>query len=219
MSSLNQAVKKTQKLTVVVENAFLETIQVRDKYQLLNSDDHHAEMARAKRPMENARPDIVHQLLLQLFDSPLNKAGLLQVYIRTNQNQIIHINHTTKIPRTFARFCGLMVQLLYKHQIRAAETNEILMRLIAGPITKHLPMNKPVVELEYEQGSKIVPINEYVQKFKEEEEVVFVIGGFARGNVEIDYSTEKTAISQYPLSAAAVAARVTAAFENLWGVI
>lgn len=64
MSKLDDVHKIEKQLTVVIEDAFLETIQVRDKYQLMNSDDHHAELAKAKRPMENARPDICHQLLL-----------------------------------------------------------------------------------------------------------------------------------------------------------
>ena len=48
------------------------------------------------------------QCLLMLMDSPLNKAGLLQVYIHTEKNVLIEINPHTRIPRTFDRFCGLM---------------------------------------------------------------------------------------------------------------
>lgn len=43
-----------------------------------------------------------------LMDSPLNRAGLLQVYIHTEKNALIEINPQTRIPRTFPRFCGLM---------------------------------------------------------------------------------------------------------------
>lgn len=43
-----------------------------------------------------------------LFDSPLNRAGLLQVYIHTENNVLIEINPQTRIPRTFKRFAGLM---------------------------------------------------------------------------------------------------------------
>lgn len=47
-----------------------------------------------------------------LFDSPLNRAGLLQVYIHTEKNVLIEINPQTRIPRTFKRFSGLMGELL-----------------------------------------------------------------------------------------------------------
>lgn len=45
---------------------------------------------------------------MMLLDSPLNKAGLLQVYLRTNKNVLIEINPQTRIPRTYKRFAGLM---------------------------------------------------------------------------------------------------------------
>lgn len=48
------------------------------------------------------------QSLLMLMDSPLNRAGLLQVYIHTQRNVLIEVNPQTRIPRTFDRFCGLM---------------------------------------------------------------------------------------------------------------
>lgn len=40
-NNLNRTEKIGKKLIVVVEGAFLETIRVKDRYQLLNSDDHH----------------------------------------------------------------------------------------------------------------------------------------------------------------------------------
>ena len=48
------------------------------------------------------------QCLLTLLDSPLNKAGLLQVYIRTAKGVLIEVNPHVRIPRTFKRFSGLM---------------------------------------------------------------------------------------------------------------
>jgi len=48
------------------------------------------------------------QCLLTLLDSPLNKAGLLQVYVHTTKGVLIEINPHVRIPRTFKRFSGLM---------------------------------------------------------------------------------------------------------------
>lgn len=50
-----------------------------------------------------------------LMDSPLNRAGLLQVYIHTEKNALIEINPQTRIPRTFPRFCGLMGKHFLKY--------------------------------------------------------------------------------------------------------
>lgn len=45
---------------------------------------------------------------MALLDSPLNKAGLMQVYIHTTKNVLIEVNPHVRIPRTFKRFSGLM---------------------------------------------------------------------------------------------------------------
>jgi rRNA pseudouridine-1189 N-methylase Emg1 (Nep1/Mra1 family) len=53
-------------------------------------------------------PSFDAQCLLTLLDSPLNKAGLLQVYVQTAKGVLIEINPSVRIPRTFKRFSGLM---------------------------------------------------------------------------------------------------------------
>ena len=74
----------------------------------MNCDDHKAILKKHGRDLGSARPDISHQCLLMLMDSPLNRAGLLQVYVHTAKNALIEINPQTRIPRTFNRFSGLM---------------------------------------------------------------------------------------------------------------
>jgi rRNA small subunit pseudouridine methyltransferase Nep1 len=69
------------------------------------------------------RPDITHQSLLTLMDSPLNKAGKLEVFVTTAGNQVIKINPATRIPRTYKRFAALMAQLMKKMTIRAEESS------------------------------------------------------------------------------------------------
>ena len=88
---------------------------------VLLSGDEHANYISSKLHKDPAdfRPDILHQSLLTLLDSPLNKAGQLQVYITTTTNQVIKVNPVTRIPRTFKRFAALMAQLLQKLTVRA----------------------------------------------------------------------------------------------------
>lgn len=77
-------------------------------FDLLNCDDHAGILKKNNREPGTCRPDIAHQCLLMLMDSPLNRAGLLQVYIHTDKNVLIEVNPQTRIPRTFKRFAGLM---------------------------------------------------------------------------------------------------------------
>lgn len=90
---------------------FFHQIKVGNAFELLNCDDHINIMRRNKKDPGSVRPDITHQSLLMLFDSPLNRAGLLQVYIHTAKNVLIEINPQCRIPRTFKRFAGLMGML------------------------------------------------------------------------------------------------------------
>lgn len=45
---------------------------------------------------------------MMLLDSPLNQAGMLQVYLHTERNVLIEVSPHVRIPRTFNRFAGLM---------------------------------------------------------------------------------------------------------------
>ena len=55
------------------------------------------------------------QCLLTLLDSPLNKAGRMQVFVHTAKNVLIEVNPHTRIPRTYKRFAGLMGKVLNVH--------------------------------------------------------------------------------------------------------
>ena len=70
----------TRKVIVVLEKANLQTALVRKKdvHVLLNGDDHADYiMKKLHKDPADFRPDICHQSLLTLMDSPLNKAGKL----------------------------------------------------------------------------------------------------------------------------------------------
>lgn len=77
------------------------------------------------------------------MDSPLSKSGKLQVYIHTENNVLIEVSPHVRIPRTYKRFAGLMVQLLHKLKIRASNGPETLLKIIKNPIEAHLPASAP----------------------------------------------------------------------------
>ena len=49
------------------------------EYRLLNSDEHANYLQRKSLDPGEFRPDICHQALLAILDSPLNKAGKVKV--------------------------------------------------------------------------------------------------------------------------------------------
>ena len=114
---------------MVLEKANLEVATFKKSENiLLNGSDHANYIStKLKRNPADYRPDITHQCLLTLLDSPLNKAGKLQIYITTTSNQVIKIHHSTLIPRTYKRFAALFAQLLKRLSIRAEESSTILL--------------------------------------------------------------------------------------------
>lgn len=205
-----------KRLIVVLEGAHLETVKSGKGFGLLNVDEHAGILRKHGRDFSSARPDITHQCLLMLMDSPLNRAGLLQVFIRTANNVLIEINPQTRIPRTFPRFAGLMIQLLHKFSIKASDSSVKLMKVIKNPITDHLPVGCRKILMSY-GADRIVKADDIPIKGSEDP-VCVIIGAIAKGAIKTDYNDENMCIGNYPLSAALTCAKITNAFEETWGV-
>lgn len=220
-----------RRLFVVLEQACLEAYRVSTsgrskngregdvKYALLNCDDHQGILAKTGRDIADARPDITHQCLLTLLDSPLNKAGLLQVYIHTAKGVLIEVNPHVRIPRTFKRFSGLMVQLLHKLSIRGVNGPEKLLKVIKNPVTDHLPVN--TIKLTLSGDSPTVRLSQYLPTLPETHSVAVFVGAMARGKDDFadGMVDEKIGISNYPLSASVACGKFCCALEELWDIV
>ncbi|EOD39211.1 hypothetical protein EMIHUDRAFT_313005 [Emiliania huxleyi CCMP1516] len=211
-------VAKQPRVIVVLERACLETGKVGSEHVLLNSDDHGNFLRKHQRDPAAFRPDILHQSMLMLLDSPLNKAGLLKLFVRTEKGVLIEVSPQIRIPRTFRRFCGLMTQLLFKLSIRASNGPHKLLKVVKNPVIDHLPPNCRLVSLSY--GGRLVSLPQYVPALPQDVPIVFVAGAMAHGSVSPEYPVDETiSISEYPLSAAAALARLCTAFENHIGIL
>ncbi|KAJ9460071.1 Ribosomal RNA small subunit methyltransferase NEP1 [Diplonema papillatum] len=209
--------KETMKrLVIVLERCFLETAKVGDHYALLNGDDHHKFLTKYGKDFADYRPDIPHQCLLTLLDSPLNRAGLLQIFMQTEEGVLIEIDPHTRAPRTFRQFSRMVVQLLHNFKIRAENANHTLLKVIKKPVTIHLPMHTNRFGTSKE-GKKVELYN-FVKELPDAEPTVFVFGGLARGHVKCDYTTEVISFSDHPLSASVALGKLLDAFEEKWQV-
>ncbi|EIW71124.1 hypothetical protein TREMEDRAFT_37578 [Tremella mesenterica DSM 1558] len=227
----NDAKENTRRLIVVLSQACLETYRVNAgsggknaagkeaKYALLNCDDHQGILARQGRDIADARPDITHQCLLTLLDSPLNKAGLLQIYVHTVKGTLIEVNPSVRIPRTFKRFSGLMVQLLHKLSIRGVQGSEKLLRVIKNPVTDHFPTN--TIKLTLSADAPTIRLNQFVKDLPQTHSVAVFVGAMARGpdNFADAYVDQKISISEYSLSASVACGKFCCAMEDLWDIV
>lgn len=212
----------TRRVIVVLDSAPLEIVKVgkgkESRHHLLNSDDHQGILRKNKRDLSDYRPDIAHQCLLALLDSPLNKAGKLQVYLRTQRNVLIEISPHTRIPRTFVRFAGLMVQLLNKLSIRAVGSEEKLLNVIRNPITDHLPIRCQRIAMSGDAGTP-VRLFDWVKGLPEGETPVFFVGAMAHGEDNFEFAERKVCISEFPLAAATVCSKICQVYEDLWNIL
>lgn len=217
-----------RRIVVVLEKCPLECVQPRKgAVELLNSDDHKNLCFKNGRDLADVRPDITHQCLMALLDSPLNKAGKLLIYMHTAQNVLIEVHPSLRVPRTFKRFAGLANELLQRQKIRAAQANETLMKVVSNPVEKYLPpgsrrfglsvagrsvkLRDFAAELDRDTASSNVPI-------------VFVVGSVAHGdpvqeaNFGANYIEENISICPFGLSAACCCSKICSEFEYLWGI-
>ena len=92
--------------------------------------------------------------------------------------------------------------------------------MIKGPVTKYLPGD--CARIGFEMNQPVVKMHEWVrdpQNVAEDKPVVFVIGAFAHGDIDVAYIDKQIGVSQYPLSAACALARITNALEMKWQVV
>ncbi|KAK3248686.1 hypothetical protein CYMTET_41856 [Cymbomonas tetramitiformis] len=211
--------KDSSGIYFVLEKAHLELGKVGKTYQLLNSDDHANFIKRQKKDPAEYRPDILHQSLLAILDSPLNKSGRVKgIYVHTTKDVLISVNPTIRIPRTFRRFCGLIAQLLQKLSIRASNGPDKLMKVIKNPVTKYIPAGAKRVGLSF-SAPEVKPLATFVQCIEPDSSTVFVVGAMAHGKVEVTYVDNMMSVSQYPLSAACCLGKICNALEAKYDII
>eukprot|EP01120_Amphizonella_sp_Union-15-10_P001267 TRINITY_DN11323_c0_g1_i1.p1 TRINITY_DN11323_c0_g1~~TRINITY_DN11323_c0_g1_i1.p1 ORF type:complete len:281 (+),score=38.51 TRINITY_DN11323_c0_g1_i1:62-904(+) len=219
--TLNEkSTRSNEKVIIVLENCCLETVKTKRGFELLNCDDHQKILKKSQKDMSQYRPDIVHQCLLTLLDSPLNKAGRLKVYIHTAKNVLIEIDSRTRIPRTFKRFAGLMVQLLHELKIQSVqkEGSKALLKVIKNPITNHLPPGC----LKIGTSSHVptpVSLIDFVSMLPSDKPVVWAVGGFAKGKINVDWVEKEISFSHYPLSASVACGKICNTFEQVWDIL
>lgn len=186
----------------IIERASLEIAKIGKTYQLLNSDEHSNFLKKNGRNPSDYRPDIAHQAMLTILDSRVNKAGRLKaLYVRTEKGVLFEVKPHVRIPRTFKRFAGIMLQLLQKLSITAVGKREKLLRVIKNPVTQYLPIDCRKIGFSH-SSEKLVDIQEYVNGINNDMNLVFVVGAMAHGKIDRDYVEDYLSISDYPLSAA-----------------
>lgn len=209
-----------RKVVVLLEDAVLELAKGRGgSVQLLEGFQHRQLLQREDRDNGDVRPDITHQCLMALQESPLNKAGRLCVFIRTHDGQLIEVHPLLKVPPTYDEFRKLMVNLLHTRRIRAVEKNVTLLQITKNDPNLFLPVS--CRKIAFSAKGRAVDLEGFVQQFEHTEHpVLFLVGAVAHANptANSDLAEECISIAPFGLSAAVCCSSICAEFENLWDI-
>lgn len=185
---------------------------------LLNSSLHHQAMRGLPDGDRRGRPDIVHVCLLLALDAPLNREGLLRTYVHTRHNKIITVDPSTRLPRMFNRFTGLIEHLFLTGE---APPENPLLRLENASLAELIERIKSKKITTFSELGQRKLCRELFDGLSKEDEVCVVVGGFPRGeflsNVA-ELSDELVSIDPELLRAPTVTARAIYAYEDALGI-
>ncbi len=186
---------------------------------LLEKSLHYHAMEGLSRKWKRGRPDIVHVTLLNLLESPLNRRGLLEVYMHVVDGRVYAFRPDVRLPKSYERFRGLMAQLLLEDRVPPGSRDPLIFK--AGDRLSDFVSRYGGVILLWEGGEPAPP--EVVALRAMETGRPVGVGMFPRGDFE--RSTMKKAVEAYsiaggePLAAWVVASRIVEAAERLAGML
>jgi len=147
---------------------------------LLDRSYHHSAMKSLKESEKRGRPDIVHFALLEALGSPLNKEGLLQVYVHTINDYVIMVNPEARLPRNYNRFIGLMEQLFESE--RVPSTGQALLKLERKTLPKLLNEIESDYVLAFSRKGSPKTLKEAIFKLLSKKRPAVIIGSFPHGH-------------------------------------
>jgi rRNA small subunit pseudouridine methyltransferase Nep1 len=134
-----------------------------------------------KIPSEKmGRPDIVHNTLLQVLETPLNWEGHLRTFVHTQDDYVMSINPKVRLPKNYVRFIGLVEQLFAEGQV--PRSGEPLLSIERMSIRDLLGRLKPLKVLGLSTLGKRMLLREVAQYASEVEDPMIFVGGFPRGH-------------------------------------
>ncbi len=186
---------------------------------ILDRSYHHKVMGLLESPEKRGRPDIVHFALLEALGSPLNREGLLKVYVHTISDKVINIRSDTRLPRNYNRFVGLMEQLFELRSVPPG--GEPLLWIEDKDLKSLIEEISPSKVVGFSSEGSPSTIREVIDGLKGLENPAVVVGGFPHGSFNEETKSlfdEVYSIDREVLDASIVVSRVIYEYENLLSI-
>lgn len=204
--------------SLINEPLVLKHAKKRDKSPeklILDVSLHHTIIKKLDKHKKRGRSDIIHRCLLYALNTPLNKSGLLSIYIHTINDKIIKVNPGVRLPRNYNRFTGLMEQL-FNHKkvpLKGPSLLEIIDTSLAKLISEIGKCHKIILT---ENGNPTLP-SEIFRSHKLENKYLIMVGAFSSGNIDhkiLNLTSNWVKIDPEPLDSLVVLSKVINAYEN-----
>ena len=216
-SALERVPKEIWKHPAVVKTA--RARKKRPGAMLLDRSLHHSAMKNLPNASKRGRPDLVHTTLLAVMGTPLNKEGLLRVYVHTIDDHVIEIDPSTRLPKNYNRFVGLIEQLYEEGQVPPGGPPLLTIRRESLPeLVERLEPDRVVAFTREGQPKTIEQVMRSLAGF---ERPLVLVGGFPHGHFEdrtLALADETACIDPEGLEAWVVAARIVYEFERALGL-
>jgi len=186
---------------------------------LLDRSYHHAAMRWLKDAEKRGRPDIVHTTLLELLGTPLNREGLLQIYVHTVDNRVVEIDSNVRLPVNYDRFVGLLEQLYAVGKV--PEAGQPLLAIRKQTLNQLLGEIKPSTTVAFTTLGEYKDLGEICEELAKERKPAILIGGFPRGHFSeetLNLANRAVRIDREALEAWVVASRAVYAYELAIGL-
>ena len=192
---------------------------------LLDRSFHHSAMkwlARTRSsicPEKMGRPDIVHNTLLQVLETPLNWMNQLRVLIHTQDGNLISINQRVRLPKNYLRFVGLIEQLF--EQKKVPLKGEPLLTLERVTAKQMVNRMEPAKVIGLSRLGRPRLLRDVAEDMSNLTKPMVLIGAFPRGHfsrntdriIEETYSVDRTMLDAW-----VVAGRFVYDFEYAIGL-
>ena len=147
---------------------------------LLDRTYHHGAMLHLEIGERWGRPDIVHFSLLEALGAPLNREGLLRIYVHTLEDHVISVDPEVRLPRNYDRFVGLIEQLY--REGRVPVEGKPLLKLRKGSLRDILSEIEPSYVMAFTRRGEPKTLEDAIKVLRKYENPVAIIGAFPRGH-------------------------------------
>jgi rRNA small subunit pseudouridine methyltransferase Nep1 len=187
---------------------------------LLDVSIHHQLIHGLPDHTRRGRPDIIQITLLSVLGSPLCKENMMQVYVHTRDDYVIEVDSSTRLPRVYNRFTGLMSQLFDAGRVPPSSEKPLL-KLDKGTLATLIKRLDPTSVTLFTRMGEPATVEDTIRELSRESKPVIIVGGFPHGHLTEEnakLAQRKISIDKLMLETWVVASRAVYEYERAIGL-